>query len=277
MKLILLAIVVMVAFASNSLLTRVGVFTYGMDPLAFGTWRVAAGALMLAALVFLRGDTLPKWNPMRAWGALALTVYMIGFSWSYLKLDAGLGALILFGVMQVAMFAYAVMRKDTIPMLRWFGAGVALFGLIVLLWPGGQTAIDGPSAIAMAIAGIGWAAYTLLGQGAPDPLTASARNFVLCFPVVALVWALTGFGGVTLGGAVCAVLSGALASGLGYALWYWVVPQLSTSIAAVAQLSVPVIAVAAGVLLLGEPLTLRLVIAGALVLSGIGISVLRKG
>lgn len=275
MKLILLAALVMVAFASNSILARVGVFTFGMDPMAYGTWRVAAGAVTLAGLVMVRGGGVPL-NAARGWGALALTVYIIGFSWSYVQLDAGLGALILFGVMQVAMFAFAVWRKDTIPALRWIGAGVALIGLTVLLWPTGVGSIDGASAIGMAIAGIGWAAYTLLGQGARDPLADSSGNFVLCLPLVLLAWGLTGFDGVTFGGAIAAVISGAVTSGLGYALWYWVVAQLSTTIAAVAQLSVPVIAVGAGVLLLGEPLTMRLVVAGGLVLGGIGISLLRK-
>ena len=275
MRLTLLVILVMIAFASNSLLSRVGVFSYGMDPFAFGAIRVAAGAAMLAGLVLARGERVPLWSVQRLWGGLALSVYMVGFSWAYLRLDAGLGALILFGVMQIAMFAVAVLRKDVIPALRWAGAGVALAGMVLLLWPSGNAAVHVPSAIAMSVAGLGWAAYTLLGQGTSDPLKASAGNFVLCLPVVLVLWGFAGFGGATAGGVSAAVVSGAVTSGLGYALWYRVVPRLQTTVAAVAQLSVPVIAVAAGVALLGEVLTLRLVLSGALVLGGIGLSLVK--
>lgn len=276
MKLFLLTLVVMVAFASNSLLTRVGVFSYGMDPFAFAIWRVASGAAMLAGLVLLTSGAVPV-RAGRSWaGATSLTIYMVGFSWAYLQLDAGLGALILFGVMQIAMFAFAVLRRDAVPRVRWIGAAVALGGLVLLLWPSEDAALHGASAVAMAMAGLGWAAYTLIGQRADDPLSASAANFLLCLPFVSVVWLAFGGAGVTVGGALTAVVSGGLTSGLGYALWYRVVPQLSTTIAAVAQLSVPVIAVAAGVLLLAEPLTARLALAGALVLGGIAISLVRS-
>ena len=276
MKLLLLATIVMIAFASNSLLSRIGVFTYGMDPFAFAVVRVAAGAGMLLLLVIGQKGTVPLMQGRSFAGAFSLSIYMLGFSWAYLQLDAGLGALILFGVMQVAMFGFAVWRGDAIPRLRWIGAGVALAGLTILLWPGGTAPIHGASAVAMALAGLGWAAYTLIGQKATDPLAASAANFVLCLPVVLCVWFLTGLQGATFGGVVTAIIAGAITSGLGYALWYRVVPQLSTTVAAVAQLSVPVIAVAAGVALLGEPLTSRLLLAGGLVLGGIGLSLLRR-
>ena len=276
MKLLLLATIVMIAFASNSLLSRIGVFTYGMDPFAFAVVRVAAGAGMLLLLVIGQKGTVPLMQGRSFAGAFSLSIYMLGFSWAYLQLDAGLGALILFGVMQVAMFGFAVWLGDAIPRLRWIGAGVALSGLTILLWPGGAAPIHGPSAVAMALAGLGWAAYTLIGQKATDPLAASAANFVLCLPVVLCVWLLTGLQGATFGGVVTAIIAGAITSGLGYALWYRVVPQLSTTVAAVAQLSVPVIAVAAGVALLGEPLTSRLLLAGGLVLGGIGLSLLRR-
>lgn len=276
MKLFALCTLVMFAFASNSLLARVGVFTYGMDPFAFAVLRVASGALALVALVTLRGGGLPL-RQGRSWaGAASLAIYMIGFSWAYLQLDAGLGALILFGVMQVAMFGFAVTRRDEVPLMRWVGAAVALTGLTILLWPGGEAALHGPSAVAMALAGLGWAAYTLIGQKATDPLASSAANFALCLPVVALVWLSVGFGTVSVGGVTAAAFSGAITSGLGYALWYRVVPHLSTTRAAVAQLSVPVIAVLGGSILLSEPLTFRLLVAGALVLGGIALSLVRR-
>jgi len=271
MKLILLVVIVMMAFASNSIFARVGIFNYGMDPFAYSTFRVAAGAAMLAGLVLAQGNSVPLRSRSSIWGALALTVYMFGFSWAYIRLDAGLGALILFGVMQIAMFLFAVLRKDLIPILRWIGAAVALLGLCILLWPSGERALHLPSAISMSVS----AAYTLLGQREKNPLIASAANFTLCLPLVLIAWAFVGLSGVTLGGAICAIISGAITSGLGYALWYRCVVQLPTTIAAVAQLSVPVIAVAAGVVLLGEELTPRLIASGALVLGGIGLSLIK--
>ena len=228
---------------------------------------------MLFLLVALRRTTgLSLWSPTRFAGAAALGVYMIGFSWSYLTLGAGLGALILFGVLQVVMFGWAVASGQRITGMKWIGAAIALVGLVVLLWPGGAAAVPLGGALAMLAAGVAWAVYTLLGKGAPDALGASAGNFILCLPLVALLLFVADTTTLTFGGIGVAVIAGAVTSGLGYALWYRCLPQLATTTASVAQLSVPVIAVAAGVVLLGEPLTGRLILAGALVLGGIALS-----
>lgn len=273
MRIFLLVALTMTAFAANSILNRVGVATYGMDPMVFSVIRTAAGAAMLALLVMMRGTGgLVLWNRKRAAGALALAVYMLGFSWSYLTLGAGLGALILFGILQVVMFGWAVFEGQRVPMIRWVGASVAMVGLVVLLWPGGSAAVPFAGAMAMVLAGVAWAAYTLLGRGEPDALASSAGNFVLCFPMVVGALAFADLGTISLPGAFVAVIAGAVTSGLGYACWYRCLPELPTITASVAQLSVPVIAVAAGVVLLAEPLTGRLVIAGLLVLGGIAIS-----
>ncbi len=273
MKLFILVTLTMVAFAANSILNRVGVATYGMDPMGFAVIRTLAGAVTLTILVLLRGSGgMALWNRKRGAGAVALAIYMIGFSWSYLTLGAGLGALILFGVLQVVMFGWAVVEGQRIAPIRWLGAGVAMIGLVVLLWPGGGAAVPFAGSMAMALAGVAWAAYTLLGRGEPDALAASAGNFVLCFPLVVGLLAIVDMGSLTMSGVFVAVTAGALTSGLGYALWYRCLPQLATVTAAVAQLSVPVIAVAAGVVLLAEPVTQRLLIAGILVLGGIAIS-----
>ncbi|MBB5722680.1 drug/metabolite transporter (DMT)-like permease [Loktanella ponticola] len=273
MKLFILVTLTMVAFAANSILNRVGVATYGMDPMGFAVIRTLAGAVTLTILVVLRGTGgMALWNRKRGAGAVALAIYMIGFSWSYLTLGAGLGALILFGVLQVVMFGWAVIEGQRIAPIRWLGAGVAMIGLVVLLWPGGGAAVPFAGAMVMALAGVAWAAYTLLGRGEPDALAASAGNFVLCFPLVVGLLAIVDMGSLTMSGVLVAVTAGALTSGLGYALWYRCLPQLATVTAAVAQLSVPVIAVAAGVFLLAEPVTQRLLIAGILVLGGIAIS-----
>lgn len=273
MKLFALVAITMCAFASNSVLNRIGVGIQGMDPLDFATVRTAAGAGMLWLLVsFRKAPRPPVWNAKRMAGAAALAIYMVGFSWAYITLDAGLGALILFGVLQIVVFGWAVIEGSKIPLLRWIGAAIALTGLCVLLWPSGEAAVPLGGAISMAIAGTSWAAYTLLGRAESDPLGATASNFLLCLPLVAVAMIWVGIGTMPLDGIITAIIAGALTSGVGYAMWYRALPSLPTTVAGIAQLSVPVIAVTAGVVFLGEPLTLRLVIAGALVLGGIATS-----
>ncbi len=273
MQLFLLCALTMTAFAANSILNRLGVAIYGMDPMDFAAVRVVAGAAMLWLLVSVRQATRPPvFVAARVTGAVALGVYMIGFSWAYITLDAGLGALILFGVLQVVVFGWAVWEGQIIPPQRWLGAGIALVGLCVLLWPGGQAAVPFLGAAAMVIAGTAWAVYTLLGRASPDALGATAGNFLLCVPLTGIAMLVAGQGVFPLMGTLTAIVAGAVTSGLGYALWYRVLPQLPTTLAGIAQLSVPVIAVLAGVLLLGEPLTTRLLLAGVLVLGGIGLS-----
>ncbi|WP_375255472.1 DMT family transporter [Yoonia sp.] len=277
MKLFALVALTMCAFAANSVLNRIGVALQGMDPLDFATVRTAAGAAMLWGLIATRSAPQPPvLHAKRFAGAAALAVYMIGFSWAYITLDAGLGALILFGVLQIVVFGWAVMEGGKIPLLRWIGAGIALTGLFVLLWPGGDASVPFGGAVAMTIAGIGWAAYTLLGRAEADPLGATAGNFLLCLPLVALALIATGIGTMPLGGIITAIIAGALTSGVGYAMWYRALPSLPTTVAGIAQLSVPVIAVTAGVVFLNEPLTLRLIVAGALVLGGIAVSLMAR-
>ncbi len=277
MRLFLLVTLTMCAFAANSVLNRIGVALQGMDPMDFATIRTGAGAAMLWGLVALRRAPAPQvLSAKRLFGALALAIYMVGFSWAYISLDAGLGALILFGVLQVVVFGWAVVEGGTVPALRWIGAGIALVGLCVLLWPAGAATVPPGGAVSMAIAGAAWAVYTLLGRAEADPLGATASNFLLCLPLVAAVLLIAGVGSFNLAGTITAVIAGAITSGLGYALWYRTLPSLPTTIAGIAQLSVPVIAVGAGVLFLSEPLSLRLVVAGMLVLGGIGISLLAR-
>ncbi len=247
MKLFVLVAITMAAFATNSVLNRIGVAHYGMDSMAFAAIRVIAGAATLWALVLARQGARPViWNRQRLAGATALAVYMIGFSWAYISLGAGLGALILFGVLQVAIFGWAVWEQQKVPVLRWLGAVIALIGLCVLLWPTGAAAVPLGGTIAMIAAAVGWAVYTLLGRAETDALGATAVNFLLCVPLVGGAVALAGGGGITTMGTLTAIVAGAVTSGLGYALWYRVLPGLASTTAGIAQLSVPVIAVAAG-------------------------------
>lgn len=277
MKLFFLVLITMVAFAANSVLNRLAVADFGMDPMVFAVIRVAAGVAMLGLLVVQSGGA-PFSGLRKRWrGALSLALYMLGFSWAYLSLGAGLGALILFGVIQMTMFAWAVFKGQHIPVLRWVGAAVAFVGLAVLLWPTGATAVPFTGSIAMILAAFGWAAYTILGQGERDALAASAGNFILCLPIVGLALLFGSLASISFWGVVLAVIAGAVTSGLGYALWYRVLPQLPTTVAAISQLSVPVIAVAFGVSFLSEPLTDRLLIAGVLVIGGIALSLIKRG
>lgn len=276
-KITLLLALTMCAFAANSILNRIGVAQYGMDPMDFAAIRVAAGAAMLWLLVGLRGAGWPHlWAWPRAAGALALAGYMIGFSWAYLSLGAGLGALILFGVLQVVIFGWTVAKGQTIPPQRWAGACVAFAGLCALLWPAGAQTVPVGGALAMTGAGIAWAIYTLLGRGEPDALAATAANFLLCCPVVLLALPFSQLGGASWQGVLTACVAGAVTSGMGYALWYRILPHIPATLAGIAQLSVPVLTVIAGVLILSEPVTLRLVLAAALVLGGIGLSLPRS-
>ena len=268
----LLTALVMVAFALNSILNRLAVASSAATPEAFALVRVAAGAAVLWALAGRRVG-----GPARHWaGAATLTLYLVGFSLAYARLDAGLGAMILFGGVQITMFAGALWRGQPVPPRRWAGAAIALVGLGVLLAPTGPAQVSGLGAALMGAAALGWGLYSLIGQGSADPTADTAGNFLWAVPLVALAGVATGFGGAvpTAAGVALAVVSGAATSGLGYALWYAVLPGLRATRGAVAQLSVPLIAVALGALALGEPVTWRLVLAAVLITGGVGLSLL---
>lgn len=279
MKIIVLTILTLVAFASNSILNRFGVAGLGMDPGAFAVVRVLSGAAMLGAIVLLRGRKAAVASPRvfrRVGSATALALYMIGFSMAYLTLDAGVGALILFGATQITMFAGALFGGERLTALRISGAGIALSGLAVLVWPAdGSAALPLAGAGLMAAAGFGWGLYSLAGRGETDPLASSAANFAICLPIVLplLAFGEPGWSGP---GLAVAMVAGAVTSGLGYALWYSVLPALGAQRAAVAQLSVPLIAALGGVILLGEAVGWRFWVAAALVLGGIGLSVITR-
>ena len=272
MRLALLTTLTMVAFAANSVLNRLALEDGDTGPAGFAALRLAAGALMLGLLVARRGGA-PVW----AWpgwaGPGALLLYMLGFSFAYVSLGAGVGALILFGGVQVTMFAGAVMAGEAVPLRRWVGAAVSFAGLVFLMWPAGTAAVSLSGAGLMLAAALGWGLYSLIGRGAADPLGATAGNFLYAVPVAVLVWLLWP-DGIGARGAALAVLSGAVTSGLGYALWYAVLPALGATRGAVAQLTVPVIAVAGGVVFLGEAVSLRMVLASVLVLGGVAVSLL---
>ncbi|MBO9408978.1 DMT family transporter [Shimia sp. R9_1] len=279
MRPLLLTAITMIAFAANSVLNRAAVGGLGMDAMSFGVIRLVSGALALAALIAWQKRGFAIGGVGRGVAVAGLLAYIFGFSLAYRGLDAGLGALILFGVVQITMFGGAVVAREEMPMTRWLGAGLALAGLVWLLAPGSGGAVSVAHAAAMAAAGLGWGIYSLQGRKESDATQATAMNFILAAPVAVLLsWALTGE--IVIGGAAAlsgqgvalAVVSGVITSGLGYALWYAILPGLGASRAAVAQLTVPVIAMAGGMAFLAEPLTLRFVGAAVLVIGGVLVS-----
>lgn len=279
MRLFLLTTLTMIAFAANSVLNRLAVGAGAIDPAWFALVRLAAGAGVLLALVWFRHGRagVPVWpgGRGRVVGSLALLTYLFGFSAAYGALSAGHGALVLFGTVQITMFAGAILTREAVPAGRWTGAVVAFAGLVLLLAPGGGVE-DLRAAGAMVFAGVGWGVYSLSGRGQADALAGTAWNFALALPfgvVLTLGLARSGLAAATPEGIALAVLSGAVTSGLGYALWYRILPDLGAGRAAVAQLTVPVIAAAAGLMLLGEGIGLRFVLAIALVLGGVALAV----
>jgi drug/metabolite transporter (DMT)-like permease len=263
----------MLAFASNSLLCRAALATPQIDPASFATLRTLTGALVLVALTLLRtrGASLSGTGDWRA--ASALAVYMAGFAYAYISLDAGTGALILFGAVQITMMGFALIAGERLRPLQWLGFTAAILGLIWLMLPGVTKPSPGGAAL-MALAGVGWGVYSLRGRGVGDPLAKTAANFVRALPLVALVSlvALDSFA-ISGRGAALAAISGAVASGIGYTIWYAALHGLTASRAAMVQLTVPVIAAVGGVVLLDERLSWRLVIAGVLTLGGVALAI----
>jgi len=277
-RLIMLTSLTMGAFAANSILNRLAVDSGAADPGSFALIRVASGAVMLCLLVLLSRGQL-RVHPRRQFiGGVSLTLYLIGFSLAYRSMDAGVGALVLFGVVQISMFVISALGGAPASLRQVIGSVVAFGGLVWVLWPDTGWSGNLSGAGLMALAGFGWAIYTLAGRAAPDALAGTAANFcVACVLTAVVVFAIGAPFQATPTGIALAVLSGAVTSGLGYAMWYAIVPRLDPAIAAIVQLSVPVLALAAGVLLLGEIVSARMILGSVLVLGGIAIALLRPG
>lgn len=264
----------MLAFAGNSLLARAALRETAIDAASFTTVRVLAGAAMLWLLVRLRpgqaavGGSWPS--------ALALFIYAAGFSFAYLSLTAATGALLLFGAVQVTMIGRGVWAGERLRPLQIVGALLAFGGLVGLLLPGLSAPPLRGSALMLG-AGVAWGVYSLRGRGAGDPLRASAGNFLRAAPLaLALSALLLGRASLDPAGVGYAVASGALTSGIGYAIWYTALPSLTATSAATVQLSVPVIAAFGGVVLLGEAPTLRLILASVAILGGIALVIAER-
>jgi len=267
-----LAAVAMTAFAANSLLCRAALGARAIDALTFTSVRLVSGALVLALLVRGRSH---KRRGFAAWrlGA-ALFAYAIGFSLAYTRITAAVGALLMFGVVQVTMIAGGLVAGERPPAREWLGLGLALGGLVGLTFPG-LTAPDPMGAAIMLAAGVAWGVYSLGARSSGEPLVANAASFACSVPL-ALIAQGVGFWTmpptVTAAGLALAVISGAVTSGLGYAVWYAAMRGLTAAQAAIVQLSAPPLAALGAVALLGEMLSLRLIVSGAAVLGGIAVA-----
>ena len=263
----------MLAFAANSVLCRLALQRTAIDPATFTGLRLAAGAATLGVIVVVRGTAIGgNWL-----SAVALFAYAAGFSLAYVSLPAATGALLLFGAVQVTMIGRGLWTGERMDAWQVSGLLLAACGLIVLLLPG-LSAPPLRGAALMLGAGIAWGVYSLRGKRAGDATASTAGNFLRSVPMaLVLMFAMSPHGDLDATGAAYAIASGALASGLGYALWYAALPSLQATTAATVQLSVPVLAAIGGVVLLDEAPTLRLLLASIAVLGGVSLVLSRRG
>ena len=273
-KVFLLTALAMVAFAGNSLLCRQALKQTTIDAATFTFVRIVSGAVCLWIIVHLRKRSVAKAG---SWpSALALFGYAALFSFAYLRLTAGTGALLLFGAVQATMIFWALRKGEQLRGLQVAGLFLAIAGLVTLVFPG----LSAPPLSAAALmlgAGIAWGIYSLRGKGSGDPLRATAGNFLRAVPMAVLLSVvMLRSASLDPAGIRYAVISGALASGVGYAIWYTALPALKASAAATVQLSVPVLAAAGGIAFLSEPITLRFVLASIAVLGGIALVIVER-
>jgi len=276
LKTLLLTCLAMIAFAANSVLCRLALSQGGIDPTSFTVVRLLSGAVVLGLIFrFNRGKTT---SPSRgSWLAAAmLFLYAISFSFAYVSLTTGTGALILFGAVQISMIVLTLVSGQELKPLELTGIIIAFCGLVYLVLPG-VTAPSVSGFLLMALAGIAWGIYTLRGRGTQNPLADTTFNFIRSAPLV-IIPALVAFPGMHSSGTgmLLAALSGGVTSGIGYAIWYTALRGLTATQAAVVQLSVPIIAAFGGVLFIAEQITLRLALSTVLTLGGILMVILSK-
>ncbi|MCK8079552.1 DMT family transporter [Vibrio sp. 1CM24A] len=292
MQTLMVTFITLVAFAANSVLCRWALMEQAIDPLSFSIVRILSGALTLLILLALSSQSKAKSelanntslytklkSQFQLTSILSLLVYMFGFSFAYLELGAGLGALVLFVAVQFTMIATHLFSGNRMSLIEWGGCLLSVAGLVYLLMPTESAqAPDLVSIVLMSLAGIGWGIYTLAGKKSSNALQSTTANFGFSSLVILVVLsllilipnALTQVS-ITEQGLIYAVISGSVASGVGYSLWYYVVKKLNTVVASIAQLSVPVIATLGGVLLLSEPVTMQFIVSSTVILLGISL------
>ncbi|MFM2644319.1 DMT family transporter [Vibrio chagasii] len=292
MQTVLVTLITLVAFAANSVLCRWALMDKTIDPLSFSVIRILSGAFTLLILLSIashNSNNTAELSPTSLFSELksqfslvsvvSLIVYMFGFSFAYLELGAGLGALVLFVAVQFTMVAAHLISGNKMSLVEWAGCLLSVSGLVYLLMPTSTTNTPDLVSIAlMSLAGIGWGIYTLAGKRSSNALMSTTANFGFCSLIVLVFispWLVVPNSALDISmseqGFIYAVLSGSVASGVGYSLWYYVVKKLNTVVASIAQLSVPVIATLGGVLLLSEPVTMQFVISSTIILVGISL------
>jgi drug/metabolite transporter (DMT)-like permease len=272
---IVFSVLALIGFAANSLLCRRALAPgSSIDPITFTSVRLLSGAATLLTISLL---TKHSNSGRGSWAsALALFGYAAAFSAAYVRIGASVGALLLFGAVQATMLFWAIYRGERLHALQWLGFLLAISGLVLLTLPGSR-APDTVGAALMLAAGIAWGIYSLRGRRTSNPLRATADNFLRTVPMTLALSALCfRMARVSAPGLALAIASGALASGVGYSLWYAALPHLTAARAAAIQLSVPVVAAVAAVAILGEHLSLRVMISGAIILSGIALAITKK-
>lgn len=276
MKTLACTVFALTCFALNSVLCRLALGASAIDAASFSTIRLSSGALVLLLISAILKKDEPALQRGSWTSAMCLFLYAIAFSLAYISLGAGTGALILFGTVQATMLISALRSGERPRLLEWTGLFLALAGLVYLVLPG-LAAPPPVSSVLMAIAGISWGFYSLRGRGTRDPLTDTTGNFVRALPFVfAANFLLLRELHLSVRGIIFAVLSGAVASGLGYVVWYAALKGLTATRAATVQLVVPVLAAMGGVILLSENISLRLLLAALLILGGVGMALLGR-
>lgn len=281
LKLVVLFAMALVAFAGNSILNRYALLEPAIDPASFLVIRIVSGAVMLVLLVWLRSFFhRPQKQPYSKgswWGALTLSWYAIAFSYAYVELQTGFGALVLFTAVQLSMLAITLYQGTRLSRREWLGVVIAFAGFVYLLVPSMQLPSSLLAAMLMAGAGVAWGFYSVHGRGRGFPLANTAFNFVRAIPFVLIAfWWQAPELIVSTDGVMLAMVSGAITSGVGYAIWYLVLPQITVTTAAIGQLLVPLIAALGGVLFAHEVLTMHLLIAAVAIIGGILVVVLKR-
>jgi len=269
LKIIFLTILALFAFAANSVLCKFALTGNEIDAAGFTIIRLLSGAIVLFIILQFNKDK-SKSSANGSWTAgLMLFLYAVTFSYAYVSLETGTGALILFGAVQITMFFWSILKGHRLHILEWTGALAAFAGFLYLILPG-VTAPSSIGFILMTTAGISWGIYSLLGHNSKNPFLDTSFNFFRTIPLVFILLIFTlEIGDYSNIGILLAVLSGGIASGIGYAIWYLALMELTSIQAAVVQLFVPVIAAFGGVLFISEVLTLRLIISTIFILGGI--------
>lgn len=270
-----LTAIAMVAFAANSVLCRLALGSAAIDAYSFTAIRIGAGAVAL--LLIMSWKSRPKQEAAPSWrGSFYLLLYALPFSLAYLRIDTGTGALLLFGAVQLTMIGMGLWAGERPRLLEWLGFLGAASGVVYLISPG-ASAPDPVGAALMVLAGIGWGLYSVAGKGAREPVYLTSVNFLraacIIIPATGLAHQVVS---ISLTGVLLAVVSGAIASGIGYAIWYAALTDLATTRAALVQLSVPVVAAVGGVVFIAEAITLRLVIASAVILGSIAVGTMSR-